>query len=404
MVPSYERETAMHPANRWESFFELSLESLDRNQLRRRKCVTNYQSPTLIERNGQQLVNFGGNDYLGLRTNPNIIAVAKDNLQTQGVGSGASPAVTGYSYQQMLLETCLARFNQTQAALVFSSGYACNLATISCLVDAGDVIYSDALNHASLIDGCRLSKAAREIYPHNNAQLLRERLIDTRHQFKRALIVTESIFSMDGDAAPLAELADLAEQFDCGLIVDEAHATGVYGPKGAGLVEELGLSNRVLVKLGTLSKAIGCLGGYLCGSQSLVEHVLNFGRAYMFSTALPSSLLAAATVSISIIESQADKRSELRRTSEEVRMELRRGGWVVLGEDSPILPIVLGDECAALELSAKLQAAGLFVPAIRPPTVPAGTSRLRISLSCEHSEQQLERLINAFSNEHLSDC
>lgn len=398
MVPSYERESAMQSENSWQKFFEHSLTRLDQSQLRRRKCVTSYQSPTLIERNGQQLVNFGGNDYLGLRNNPNVIVAATANLQSQGVGSGASPAVTGYSKEQMLLEACLARFNQTQAALVFSSGYACNLATISCLADAGDVIYSDALNHASLIDGCRLTKAVREIYPHNDVQRLRERLLSTRHNFKRALILTESIFSMDGDAAPLPELAELAEQFDCGLIVDEAHATGVYGPSGAGLVEEFGLSKRILGKLGTLSKAMGCLGGYVCGSQALVDHVLNLGRAYMFSTALPSSVLAAAAVSISIIESQVEKRSALRRTSADVRMKLRRGAWEVLGEDSPILPIVLGDEGAALELSAKLQTAGLFVPAIRPPTVPFGTSRLRISLSCEHSEQQIERLINAFSN------
>ncbi|MDX1930355.1 MAG: 8-amino-7-oxononanoate synthase [Pirellulaceae bacterium] len=394
----------MQSENSWERFLELSLTSLDQNQLRRRKCVTNYLSPTLIERNGQQLVNFGGNDYLGMRNNPKVIAAATTALQHQGVGSGASPAVTGYSHEQGQLEACLAKFNGSQAALVLSSGYACNLATISSLVSDGDVIFSDALNHASLIDGCRLTKAAREIYPHNDVQQLRERLLNTRHHFKRALIVTESIFSMDGDAAPLADLADLAEQFDCGLIVDEAHATGVYGPSGAGLVEELGLSDRVLGKLGTLSKAIGCLGGYLCGSQSLVEHVLNFGRAYMFSTALPSSLLAAAKTSVELIESLTKERSDLRQRSKEVRINLRRSGWQVLGDDSPILPIVLGDERTALELSANLQSVGLFVPAIRPPTVPIGTSRLRISLSCEHTEEQVERLFAAFSNEHLRDC
>ena len=383
----------MQPENSWERFLELSLASLDEKQLRRRKCVTNYLSPTLIERNGQQLVNFGGNDYLGLRSNSEVIASASATFQIQGIGSGASPAVTGFSREQSQLEACLAKFNGSQAALVFSSGYACNLATISSLVTDGDAIYSDALNHASLIDGCRLTKAAREIYPHNDVQQLRERLLNTRHQYKRALIVTESIFSMDGDAVRLAELADLAEQFDCGLIVDEAHATGVYGPKGAGLVEELGLSNRVLGKLGTLSKAIGCLGGYLCGSQSLIDHVLNFGRAYMFSTALPSSLLAAATASVEIIQSLTKERSDLRRRSKEVRINLRRAGWQVLGDDSPILPIVLGDERTVIDLSANLQSAGLFVPAIRPPTVPVGTSRLRISLSCEHTEEQIERLV-----------
>jgi 8-amino-7-oxononanoate synthase len=393
----------MQSENSWENFLQLSLANLDRNQQRRRRCVTNYLATTLIERNGQQLVNFGGNDYLGLRTNLKVIAAALATLQNQGVGSGASPAVTGYSNEQLQLENCLARFNRSQASLVFSSGYACNLATSSSLVSTGDVIYSDALNHASLIDGCRLSKATREVYPHNHVQHLRERLACSRHLFQRALIVTESIFSMDGDAAPLSDLAELAEQFDCGLIVDEAHATGVYGSNGSGLVEEFGLTNRVLVKLGTLSKAVGCLGGYLCGSQLLVDHILNFGRAYMFSTALPSSILAAATVSIEMIESQTEKRSALRQMAKDVRMQLRRSGWHVLGEDSPILPIVLGDERTALEVSATLQSAGLFVPAIRPPTVPAGTSRLRISLSSAHTQEQIERLLGAFPNKRPSD-
>lgn len=387
----------MQPENSWKSFLDDSLASLDRNRLRRRKLVTTHLPGAMVHRHGMQLVNFGGNDYLGLRNNPKLIAAATSALQSHGVGSGASPAVSGYSNEQLRLEACLAKFNQLQAALVFSSGYACNLATISSLVGDKDVVYSDALNHASLIDGCRLSKAAREIYPHNDVNHLRDSLANTRHRFNRALIVTESVFSMDGDTAPLPELADLADQYNCGLIVDEAHATGVYGANGAGLVDELGLTNRVLAKLGTLSKAVGCLGGYLCSSENVVDHVLNFGRAYMFSTALPSSVLSAAAASIELIESLVDERSALRRLARTTRFELRRIDWQVLGEDSPILPVVLGDEGTALEMSAKLQSAGLFVPAIRPPTVPAGTSRLRISLSCVHTDQQVEKLIAALS-------
>ena len=377
----------------WESFLNESLASLDRNHLRRRKLVTTHLPAAMVVRDGQTLVNFGGNDYLGLRNNPKVIAAASAALQSHGVGSGASPAVSGYSREQLTLEACLAKFNQMPAALVFSSGYAGNLATISSLINDEAVVYSDALNHASLIDGCRLSKAAREIYPHKNIQYLRERLADTRHRFQRALIVTESLFSMDGDAAPLLALADLAEQYDCGLIVDEAHATGVYGTSGAGLVEELGLTGRLLAKLGTLSKAIGCLGGFLCGSQPLVDHVLNYGRAYMFSTALPSCVLSAATAAVELIESLVEERAAVRSVAKKIRFDLRDMGWRVLGEDSPILPVVLGDEQSALELSAALQSAGLFVPAIRPPTVPAGTSRLRISLSCEHTAAQVESLL-----------
>lgn len=387
----------MASENSWESFLGNELENLDRNQLRRRKRTTTHLSGTLIERDSKQLVNFGGNDYLGQRNNPALISAATAALLSHGAGSGASPAVSGYSNEQRRLEACLAKFNQTSGALVFSSGYACNLATISGLVNDKDVIYSDALNHASLIDGCRLSKATRDIYPHNDLQYLRERLAITRHRFVRALIVTESIFSMDGDAAPLVELADLAERYHCGLIVDEAHATGVYGNLGAGLVEEVGITSRVLAKLGTLSKAVGCVGGYLCGSDNVVEYVMNVGRPYMFSTALPGSVLAAATTSIEAIQSLATERLTLRRTARDTRRTLRNLGWQVLGDDSPILPIVLGDESTALGLSALLQSAGLYVPAIRPPTVPAGTSRLRISLSCEHTEQQIEKLVAALS-------
>ncbi len=387
----------MQPQNRWEAFLNESLASLERNQLRRRKTVTSHLPDGMVERGGQSLINFGGNDYLGLRNNHEVVAAALAALQANGVGSGASPAVSGYSDEQIQLEASLAKFNHLPAALVFPSGYAGNLATIGSLVSDKDVIYSDALNHASLIDGCRLSKAAREIYPHNDVQYLKERLTSNRHRFNRAVIVTESIFSMDGDAAPLQQLADLADQFNCGLLVDEAHATGVYGTSGAGLVEELGLTDRVLGKLGTLSKALGCMGGYLCGSQSLVDHVLNFGRAYMFSTALPSSVLAAATASIGLTNSLHEKRCTLRSVAKKTRFEIRRIGWQLLGDDSPILPIILGDEGAAIELSAKLQSAGLFVPAIRPPTVPTGTSRLRISLSCEHTDEQIARLVSALS-------
>lgn len=387
----------MQENNSWDRFLEQSLVNLDRNHLRRHKVVSAHLSGAMLQRNGRQLINFGGNDYLGLRNNPQLVTAATSALATHGVGSGASPAVSGYSDSQSQLEACLAKFNHLPAALVFSSGYASNVATISSLVSEQDVIYSDALNHASLIDGCRLSKATRDVYPHNDVQQLSERLASDRHRFKRALIVTESIFSMDGDAAPLKELVELAERYDCGLIVDEAHATGIYGTHGEGLVEELDLTNRVLGKLSTLSKALGCLGGYLCGGQNLIDHVMNFGRGYMFSTALPASVLSASVASIELVESICEERKYLRQRSKATRSALCDMGWKVLGDDSPILPIVLGHESEALEWSAKLQEAGLFVPAIRPPTVPQGTSRLRISLSCEHTDEQIAKLIAALA-------
>jgi len=360
--------------------------------------VTERLDGQAIRRDGKTLINFGGNDYLGLRSHPAVLAAAAAAIETNGVGSGASPAVTGYSDAQRKLELQLAAFNNMPDALVFPSGFAGNLATLTSLADADCMLFSDALNHASLIDGCRLSKAARVIYPHCNIDALRQLLSDKRHSHHRALIVTESIFSMDGDAAPLVELTELAERFECGLIVDEAHATGVYGATGSGLVEELQLSDRVLAKLGTLSKAVGCLGGFVCGSHALIEHVLNFGRSYMFSTALPSSVLAAATVAIELICSLNEPRQSLRKNSRSLRELLRSQNWQVLGHDSPIIPLIMGQESRALEVSHQLQTAGLFVPAIRPPTVPEGTSRLRISLSSELDSEQLSRLVNVLEN------
>lgn len=385
----------MWPENGWERFLDASLENLDRKHHRRRNLVTSHLPGAMIVRDDQPLINFGCNDYLGLRNHQAVVSAAIASLHTAGLGSGASPAVTGYSPEQAELERRLAAFNNMSAALVFSSGYSCNVATITGLAGDEDVLFSDSLNHASLIDGCRLSKATRTIYPHNDSAWLTQCLASQRHKFRRALIITESIFSMDGDAAPLAELADLAERYDCGLIVDEAHATGVYGATGAGLVEEMGLSNRVLAKLGTLSKAIGCLGGYVCGSTSLVEHILNFGRNYMYSTALPSSVMSGALAAIDLVVSLTAERSSLRATATKLRQELIGKGLLVLGCDSPIVPIVLGEESSALELSEELKAVGIYVPAIRPPTVPVGSSRLRVSLSTLHTDSQIRQLVGA---------
>ncbi len=379
----------------WEQFLNDSLTQLDQANLRRVRQVTLPAPGSLIIRNGQTLVNFGGNDYLGLRNHPKILAAAIAAIEIDGVGSGASPAVTGYSLAQQQLEHRLANFSHMPAALVFPSGYSGNLATLSSLVAEDDAIFSDSLNHASLIDGCRLSKAQRIIYPHADHQFLEQQLSADRGRYNRVLIVTESIFSMDGDAAPLVELARLAQRYDCGLVVDEAHATGIYGISGAGLLEELELTDKVLLKLGTLSKAVGSVGGFACGSASLIEYLVNFGRSYMYSTALPSGSLAGALTAIKLIEAMQPQRQAIRQSAITLRQRLRDQGWQVLGTDSPIVPMVLGTEQAALEMSVRLRDAGLFVPAIRPPTVPRGTSRLRISLSILQTATQIDDLVAA---------
>ncbi len=382
----------------WQAFFQQSNQSLQDSNLLRRKIITHHADGQMIERDGRRFVNFGGNDYLGLRFHPEIIAAATTALQHEGCGSGASPAITGFQPIQKQLEESLSDWTGHDDSLIFSSGFALNIASIPALAGIGDAILSDRLNHASLIDGCRLSSAHKEIFAHNDASAVRRFMQSQRHLFRRVLIVTESIFSMDGDAAPLREFAEICERFDCGLMVDEAHATGVYGCKGAGLVDELGLQHHVIVKVGTLSKAIGCLGGFASGSQLAIDHLLNHSRSYMFSTALPAHVLQAATTAISLIQNMANERTRLRSTARDVRAQLRDQGWHVTGIDSPIIPVILESELEALQLSASLSETGLYIPAIRPPTVPKGTSRLRISLSSGHTSEQVNRLIESLAS------
>lgn len=343
-------------------------------------------------------LDFGSNDYLGLATHPEVLAAARgsDGRSTKLLrfGSGASPVLSGYTPHHATLEAELARLSGTEAALVFSSGYGCNVGALACLASQEDLILSDALNHASLIDGCRLSKAQRIIYPHNDIQALESLLQSQRTQFRRALLVTESIFSMDGDAAPLKELSELCQRFDVGLVVDEAHATGMYGEQGGGLVSELGLQSQVLMKLGTLSKALGGIGGYACGSSDLVEYLVNHCRSYLFSTAPPVPVVQAVAQAVRLLAGMSSARRQLRQHSQQLRRSLQQRGWSVPDGDSPIVPVLVGSENTALELSQRLAGLGLRVPAIRPPTVPRGTSRLRISLSSQHSGQDIQHLLD----------
>lgn len=367
------------------------------------------------------LIDFGSNDYLGLRSHAGVLAALHEAIappsqrQTTQLhasrsephipqttvrwGAGASPVLSGYTAQHAALEESLAEFSGTDAALVFSSGFACHSGSIACLAGSGDLILSDRLNHASLIDGCRLSRATTVIYPHADAGFVGEHLQQHRQQFGKVLLLTESIFSMDGDAAPLLELVELAHKYDAGLVVDEAHAVGVYGPRGGGLVEELELQSQVLAKLGTLSKALGCVGGYVAGDQALIAYLVNHCRSYLFSTASPGLSLVAAQRALLLLIDMQDERQALRQRSAGLRQRLRDIGWDVPRGDSPIIPVVVGSETRVLELGEQLWGRGIYVPAIRPPTVPDGTCRLRISLSTSHTPEHLERLVAA-----LAEC
>lgn len=381
----------------WSQYFQESLAA----QASQQRLRTRGASASRSEETDSKVLDFGSNDYLGLRKHPQVLS----QLQQGVLGSGSSPVLAGgYTSAHTELERCLARLCKTQDALLFSSGYACNVGVVSCLGGARDLILSDALNHASLIDGCRLSRAHVRVFPHRDVSFVENFLRTHRDEFERVLVVTESIFSMDGDAAPLVELSDICRRLDAGLLVDEAHALGVYGERGSGLVEHLGLESQILVKLGTLSKSVGAIGGYACGSQELIDFLINHCRSYLFSTSPPIPLMAAIQSALEIIEAMQDERQALRRKSQRVRQWLGDHGWTMpdgssLEGDSPIIPVLVGDESEAIRLSAHLLANQIYVPAIRPPTVPAGLCRLRISLSCRHSQEDLDRLMSC-----LKDC
>ncbi len=353
--------------------------------LRRRRRTVSPLPDGACEVDGQRLANFASNDYLGLAGDARLRVAARRVIDDLGVGAGASALVSGRTVWHERLEQRLAHFEGTEAALLFPTGYAANVGTVSALAGRGDVVFSDALNHASLIDGCRLSRAEVCVYPHGDVGFLEEAL--RRHpDARRRLIVTDGVFSMDGDVAPLAELSRLAEQFDAMLLVDEAHGTGVLGEQGRGACELMEADSPNLIRIGTLSKAVGALGGFVTGSAELIDFLWNRARMQVFSTALPPAMCAAACAAIDVIQEDPDRRRHVGALSQRLRDVLSECGLPIpTGAVTPILPIIVGDAGAAVRMSEHLAEQGFFVPAIRPPTVPEGTSRLRVSLSAAHS-------------------
>ena len=370
------------------------LARLEREGLSRR-LVTHEgpQGPT-IRFGGEDLINFGANDYLALANDEQLKDAARTAIDREGWGAGASPLVTGHSASHAELERRLAAFEGTEAALLFPSGFAANAGTVAALVDHEDCIFADQKNHASLIDGCRLSRAEVHVYRHGDAAHLAELLRQHRSR-RRRLIVTDSLFSMDGDFAPLRELAELACEHRCMLLVDEAHATGVFGHLGRGVCELLNVEHAVDIRVGTLSKALGCSGGFVAGSKKLIAWLYNRARPYVFSTAHPPANAAAATAALDIVEREPERRIALLERAKPLRAALRRQGWSIGRSDSQIIPVFLGDADVTMQLAMRLREQGLFVPGIRPPSVPPGESLLRISLSYGHTPAMIERLVTA---------
>lgn len=369
-----------------------ALGELEREGLRRRLVVRSGPQTSRVVLDGRELINFGSNDYLGLAADERLVAAARAASEREGWGSGASPLVSGRGEAQAELERRLAEFEGVEAALVFTSGFAANAGVIPALVDEPDAIFGDAKNHASLIDGCRLSKATRFVYPHGDCEEL-EALLGRSAGFRRRLIVTDTVFSMDGDLAPLSRLAELAERFDAMLMVDEAHATGVFGANGRGVVEQFDLHDRVHIRMGTLSKAFGTGGGFVSGKRSLIDWLANRARTYVYSTAQPAATNAAAIAALDVAREEPFRRTELLARAADFRRRLREQGWDVERSESQIVPIVIGDAGRTMALAGRLREAGFFVPGIRPPSVPEGESLLRVSLCYHHTPEILDAML-----------
>lgn len=382
--------------------FHEQLQALRAQSLHRKlREIGSAQGPE-IDVVGQHLVNFSSNDYLGLANDPLLREAATAAIAEFGIGSGASRLVSGTQSPHVRLEAALAKWKGTQAALSFSSGYAAAVGTLPALVGKHDVVVLDKLCHAALIDGAKLSGATVRVFPHNHLGKLESHLDWARreHPESRVLIVTESVFSMDGDRAPLRELVGLKKRFGAMLFLDEAHAVGVLGANGRGLAAEENLTREVDVQMGTLSKALGVSGGYICGSRSLIDWLVNRARSFIFSTAPPPPLAAAATAAIEFLASDAgeQRRLTLWRRIESLRHRLAEQSVATAGatiSGSAIHPIIIGDEQAALDLSRALQADGFLVPAIRYPTVAKAAARLRITVTAAHDEQQIRALAQA---------
>lgn len=376
------------PAARWA---EEALEGLRANGLWRQLEPLESPQGAEVLLGGERLLNFSSNDYLGLASDPRLVKAAVASLHKDGVGAGASRLVVGDSLAHRSLEAALARFEGAPTALLFNSGYAANVGVLSALLGPEDVVFSDALNHASLIDGCRLSRAKVVVYPHADVEALESLMQE--NPTGRQLVCTDAVFSMDGDLAPLHALVTLCEARGAALVVDEAHATGVLGPSGAGLCEALGLAGRVDVQVGTLGKALGVFGAYAATSQPVKELLIHRARSLVFSTALPPALCATAEAALHCLQHDPSLRDRLWRNIHRFAEGLAALG-VPATPQSAIFSLVLGTPERAKAASDFLRTRGLLVKPIRPPTVPEGTSRLRFSLSAAHTDAQLERLLD----------
>lgn len=354
-----------------------------------RVSVPSAERPGYVLRGGKELLNLSSNDYLGLARHPAIIEAMRESLLTEGAGAGASRHITGHSPSCAELERKLAEWQQCEAALVFASGYMANAGVIGALAGRGDVVFSDRYNHASIVDGIAISRAEHARYRHNDMDQLGALLHKHRNK-RRKLIVTDAVFSMDGDRARLQELAALKREYGAMLMVDEAHSGGMYGKHGEGLCAELDIAHDVDVHIGTFSKAFGLYGAYACGTSTMIRWLVSRARTLMYSTALPPAVIAGIARSLELVKAEHWRRERVWATSQSFRSALIQAGFRLAEGDSHIVPVIVGSNEAAISFSGALEEEGIAAIAIRPPTVPDGMARIRFSLSAWHTPEETE--------------
>ncbi len=357
------------------------------------RTIETAQSPRVVV-DGREVILMCSNNYLGLADHPRLREAARRAIEEYGTSAVASRLVSGTMRLHQELERALAEFKGTSQALVFNCGYMANVGVISSLLGPQDVVFSDELNHASIIDGCRLSRARVAVFPHKDMDALEDLL--KREKGRRRMMVVDGVFSMDGDVAPLPDMVDLAERYGAILMVDEAHGTGVLGERGAGTVEHFGLTDRVPIQMGTLGKALGGFGAYVAGSEILREYLINRARSFIFTTALPPADMAVALEAVRLVQEEPQRRKKLHENVAYLVEGLNSLGFSVSNQGTAVVPVVIGPEDKTMEMSQKLLEYGVFVAGIRPPTVPPGTSRLRVTLMATHTREDLDRALEAF--------
>src|SRR5688572_21156979 len=377
------------------AFVDAALDELRQQGLFRPLRVLDGEQAARASVDGRSVVNLSSNNYLGLTTHPKLRERASEALSALGVGTGSVRTIAGTMEIHMELERRLAAFKKTEAAVVFQSGFTANAGTVSSILGRDDAIVSDELNHASIIDGARLSRATIKVFPHRDVAAARQ-VLEQLPRGQRTLLITDGVFSMDGDLGPLPGLCDLADEFGCIMMVDDAHASGVFGQNGRGTVDHFGMHGRVDVQVGTLSKAIGALGGYVAGSRSLIEFLYHRARPFLFSTSHPPSVAATCIAALDVLESEPQLMERLWDNTRFFKAGLQSLGFDTGVSESPITPVIVGESAAAMTLSDRLFEEGVFAQGIGFPTVPQGKARLRTIVSATHTTDELQFALDCF--------